>query len=92
MARKKKCVNHTWMPANKRTIKEACAECNEPFPCQEPCGHLDCEEAYGKPPVCSVCNKRVGGASRFYAEAWGGKLLPVHESCGGDEIVLHLGV
>lgn len=92
MSKRKKCINHQWVPVNKRSILEACVNCDEVFPCQDLCGHLDCEEAYGKPPVCYVCNKRLRGNVRHYVEKRGGILLPTHEKCAKDEIILEITV
>lgn len=93
MGKRKKCLDHIWEKSNKRSVLEFCVDCGEEFPCQDLCGHLDCEEAYGKPPVCSVCNRRLKGNVRHYVEKWGGKLLPVHEKCCDDiavEIIISL--
>ena len=81
MSRRKKCVDHKWERSDKKKVDWYCTECGEEFPCQEPCGHLDCEVARGKPPKCADCGKRITGNVRHYRALRGGKLQLVHEAC-----------
>ena len=85
---KPKCIDHRWERGTRRGKHyEYCTECPEEFPCKKyACGHLDCEEARGKPSKCHVCKKAVRGSSRHIVLGRGGKTFVAHEDCGGENI------